>query len=187
MRILSMLKGLMGTAVLLLATAPAYADAVLPDQLVVTVHNIPSTQTASEDPALEGSGQSYAIQLPADAFNQALLDRATAVVEPDGSISDLIGICRQCGPGHTMALAFLSDTTAGLQRTDFFGASPVFFLSGEPGPFDVSYYLTAGYTATFTSDVNAAVPLPAALPLFVSGLAGLGWLARRRRSQAAHA
>jgi hypothetical protein len=31
----------------------------------------------------------------------------------------------------------------------------------------------------------AAVPIPGALPLFASGLAGLGWLARRRRKQAA--
>ena len=29
--------------------------------------------------------------------------------------------------------------------------------------------------------VNSAVPVPGALPLFVSGLAGLGWLAHRRR------
>jgi hypothetical protein len=28
-------------------------------------------------------------------------------------------------------------------------------------------------------------PLPAALPLFATGLAGLGWLARRRKKQAA--
>jgi hypothetical protein len=36
--------------------------------------------------------------------------------------------------------------------------------------------------------VPTAVPLPAALPLFASGLAGLGWLARRRkRGQANHA
>jgi len=32
---------------------------------------------------------------------------------------------------------------------------------------------------------NVATPLPAALPLFATGLAGLGWLARRRRKQAA--
>jgi hypothetical protein len=31
----------------------------------------------------------------------------------------------------------------------------------------------------------SAVPLPAALPLFASGLVGLGWLARRRRRQTA--
>lgn len=33
--------------------------------------------------------------------------------------------------------------------------------------------------------VELVTPLPAALPLFVTGLAGLGWLARRRRRQAA--
>jgi hypothetical protein len=32
-----------------------------------------------------------------------------------------------------------------------------------------------------------AVPLPAALPLFASGLVGLGWLSRRRRKRADHA
>lgn len=34
-------------------------------------------------------------------------------------------------------------------------------------------------------DGLAAVPLPATLPLFASGLAGLGWLGRRRRKKAA--
>jgi hypothetical protein len=35
-----------------------------------------------------------------------------------------------------------------------------------------------------TIDVAAAVPIPATLPMFVSGLAGLGWLARRQKKQA---
>ena len=45
------------------------------------------------------------------------------------------------------------------------------------------------YTMTFTvQSAGAEVPLPAALPLFASGLAGLGWLARRRtRERAARA
>lgn len=44
------------------------------------------------------------------------------------------------------------------------------------------------FPGSFTlSDSVSAVPLPAALPLFASGLAGLGWLARRRRGQTIHA
>jgi hypothetical protein len=35
--------------------------------------------------------------------------------------------------------------------------------------------------------VGSPVPLPAALPLFASGLAGLGWLSRRKRKAAAEA
>jgi hypothetical protein len=31
---------------------------------------------------------------------------------------------------------------------------------------------------------KSRVPLPASFPLFASGLAGLGWLSRRRRKQA---
>ena len=37
----------------------------------------------------------------------------------------------------------------------------------------------------YVSAVTTTTPLPAALPLFASGLAGLGWLARRRRKHAA--
>jgi hypothetical protein len=41
----------------------------------------------------------------------------------------------------------------------------------------------AGVMASF--DFQSTVPIPAALPLFVSALAGLGWMARRRRQEAA--
>jgi hypothetical protein len=40
-----------------------------------------------------------------------------------------------------------------------------------------------GVSAAFT--FTAATPIPAALPLFMSALAGLGWVARRRRNAAA--
>jgi hypothetical protein len=40
---------------------------------------------------------------------------------------------------------------------------------------------------TFNPTSAAPVPLPAALPLFAGGLGLLGWMARRRRGQAAHA
>ena len=40
-------------------------------------------------------------------------------------------------------------------------------------------------STTFNFDPAVATPLPAALPMFLTGLAGLGLLARRRRKQAA--
>jgi hypothetical protein len=39
------------------------------------------------------------------------------------------------------------------------------------------------HVITVTLDNVAAVPVPAALPLFATGLAGLGWLARRKKRQ----
>lgn len=49
--------------------------------------------------------------------------------------------------------------------------------------FGGQYLLLAGTADGSTPPT--ATPVPAALPLFVSGLAGLGWLARRKRKQSA--
>ena len=53
---------------------------------------------------------------------------------------------------------------------------------------------TAHWSLTFTNfdsveqlQPTSPVPLPATLPLFASGLVGLGWLSRRRRKQSNHA
>ena len=49
------------------------------------------------------------------------------------------------------------------------------FLGSENG---------ASYTIEFDHHIDPVpAPLPAALPLFASGLAGLGWLSRRRRKK----
>jgi hypothetical protein len=61
--------------------------------------------------------------------------------------------------GRTIVNGFLSDTVASAQL----------------------------YTNELNSFSAAAVPVPAALPLFATGLAGLGWLARRRKKQTAAA
>lgn len=64
------------------------------------------------------------------------------------------------------------------------GGDVLGFLAGGPvGPGTYSFWLqeTSGST-TYTLDYQvSAVPLPAALPLFVSGLLGLGAMARRTR------
>ena len=66
-----------------------------------------------------------------------------------------------------------------------FGTDTAIHYVVETGlPIDVTFYLSAdlrseGYTATFQSDLET--PLPAALPLFATGLGALGLLGWRRK------
>lgn len=59
------------------------------------------------------------------------------------------------------------------------------FLGLDPNGFaETSYDVhggTVGGTLAQIQIGTATTPLPAALPMFATGLAGLGWLARRRR------
>jgi len=48
---------------------------------------------------------------------------------------------------------------------------------------DIDFYWRGSYDLSVADP--AAVPLPSAMALFATGLAGLGWFARRRRKQAA--
>jgi len=65
------------------------------------------------------------------------------------------------------------------------GYALVQILSAPNGASDVTMSAKDPFTGlsvgTFTYSQVNAVPLPAALPLFASGLAGLAWLARRRK------
>jgi hypothetical protein len=56
------------------------------------------------------------------------------------------------------------------------------FFTGSTPPTDFRF---EGVWLTDFSPTPDAVPLPPALALFATGLAGMGWLARRRRKQAA--
>jgi len=48
-----------------------------------------------------------------------------------------------------------------------------------------SFGSLTGVALAFDFNSTAVTPIPTTLPLFMSGLAGLGWLAQRRRNQAA--
>jgi hypothetical protein len=79
-----------------------------------------------------------------------------------------------------MAFGLKSGFTFG--QSDFSHTATLSFETGN------GIYLTSGLGGTF-GDAPAAVvtPVPAALPLFASGLAALGFFARRRRKSAAAA
>ena len=70
-------------------------------------------------------------------------------------------------------------------------SGPLFVGWVSDTPFDKiligTQYLSQETFAMSKSFIHVVVPLPPALPLFASGLAGLGWLSRRRRKAAAEA
>jgi hypothetical protein len=78
-----------------------------------------------------------------------------------------------CGPSIACALADISHYS-----------QAIFALL--PGDYSITGVHLAGVPGAGAFQVSA-VPLPAALPLFAGGLGLLGWMAKRRRSQAAHA
>lgn len=73
----------------------------------------------------------------------------------------------------------------------FFVTTPI--VTEQDGQVRIDYRMDVFSIQSFDSEpltVNAnvaAVPIPAALPLFAGGLGVMAWMARRRRSQAAHA
>jgi hypothetical protein len=80
----------------------------------------------------------------------------------------------------------ISGVTIGSQSNFLLDASMISFTSDS---ITVNWrgldFGNNGGPSTVTLDVAfaPAVPLPAALPLFASGLAGLGWLSRRRKQK----
>ena len=104
-------------------------------------------------------------------------------IDPSQGYSDIVGIVKVA---DVFFLAFVSDTETTLVN---FGTDTAIHYVVETGlPIDVTFYLSAdlrseGYTATFQSDLET--PLPAALPLFATGLGALGLLGWRRKRKAA--
>jgi hypothetical protein len=113
-----------------------------------------------------------------------------AFTEPDGTISDIVGVCFPCAGASpdNDGIFFISDPFEGVPTGPFSAIIP------ETGlPQDITSFLydpgaiAAGGSATFQSDVSDPIltPLPAALPLFATGLGALGLLGWRRKKKAA--
>ncbi len=106
------------------------------------------------------------------------LTKATTLIEPDGSFSDIFGIV---GINGRRSLAFNSDSNT---APAVFGGQGQIFLPEGGGSFDASLYLdpalvALGYTAVFQSDV---IPEPGSLILFGTGLLAVSIALRRRMS-----
>lgn len=90
--------------------------------------------------------------------------------------------------GNTASLVVQAHLTGGGTVSEILTVTDVWttFLFTFGSVTSVDFFQGAGPDNIFALDnINATVPVPAALPLFATGLAGLGWLARRRKKQAA--
>jgi hypothetical protein len=97
-----------------------------------------------------------------------------------GRISDYIRVYQFDTSVHISVMDFFSDPIGGAP-----GPIPNAVLENGGLQFVGSYLNDRGDTVNLSiQSIDATTPLPAALPLFASGLAGLGWFALRRRKQA---
>ena len=193
----------------LVSFTPAYATSVTSDILTNYVNSVPLTSVTASDFQIAGvtvetnfqvCDSSGCVPLPsafpvpvlifpgsANLNNNAL---PIAFTDANGAISDIVGVCFPCAGASpdNDGIFFISDPFEGVPTGPFSAIIP------ETGlPQDITSFLydpgaiAAGGSATFQSDVSDPIltPLPAALPLFATGLGALGLLGWRRKKKAA--
>ena len=185
------MRWLLAVVGLALATLPAAAQAPVSDTVFFfqrgqLVLSFPLTETG------EGGLTTFFLLLGVSPTgNPAQYGSYTVLTEPDGTISDVMGVV----PGNVMGtfnLAFSSDAETGLTMVPSAfinptgAGTPVTMPEGNGGPFDVTQYLSPtlqnmSITATFQSDAEG-VPEPTAFALLgIGGLGLVGYAWRRRQ------
>jgi hypothetical protein len=199
---------LCGAAIVVCASAlPAHASSVS-DLDVISASNIGSGNLGTVTLTQNGADEvDVAVTLATDtafvdtggphnafAFNLSIAGATVAVTDPTGKIFSVGGggsntpygsftnviDCPGCGPGASHAnpgpLDFTVTDLSGISISDFIANGLGYFFSADViGP--------AGQTGDIAANSLSPTPLPDSLPLFVSGLAGLGLLIWRKRRQ----
>jgi hypothetical protein len=162
---------------------PASAATIVSDELIIfrPNGNVFQDIIAPEIPGNEGGHKYESIIAPNSKAGPIVL------TEPDGSISDIVGIFKNGTFG------FLSDHVDGkpLKLSDLNVFAHVNLSTSQKetaGFINVTSFIDPtlvkrGFTASFASDFEVATPIPAALPLFASGLGVMGWISRRRKQK----
>lgn len=176
-------KLLLGMALPLGLIAPAVQASAqsLPQSDTLTVYDSSGNIVVSPF-ADEANENASAITIVPIAFDPAQFDNATALTEPNGTISDVFGICTGCGSDGGEHLGFASDTE--IQGVPYIVSN---YVPERNGIIDATKYLSPdlqrlGFTAQFVSDV-VPVPEPASWAMMLLGFGGIGLAVRRRRKQ----
>ncbi len=158
-------------------------------------------------PSIEGSITSLDVSLEQDDDREHRLYPARVLLEQDGKYYQYVSASQPITAGHYVnynstgltsssftQICMVSCGTGGFTSAVAGGTGPDFSASGDAIVFGVLYTsnFAAGNISAFydnyhvvidTPDV-AATPLPAALPLFASGLGAMGFIGWRRKRKA---
>src|SRR5262249_31628400 len=100
---------------------------------------------------------------------------------PNSGSGDRVGSFGSQADALIVPQRYLSESA--LASSPTFNNTTFASLGVTPGTYVWTWGTGADQSFTLQIGQVTAVPLPAALPLFAGGLAGLGWLARRKRQQ----
>jgi len=180
------------TAIALTAIAPAHADpisdvlrlSILGGSVVGAPTSITTFDTSIAGTVVETPGSLNVIGFllnnpltgePLDVLN--LTSLPIAITEPDGSISDIVGVCSPCVDGNGQGIFFISDPFE-TQPTGPFSATFHETIASQPtiDEFDLSSLLSpsfiqSGGVANFSSDAEVVQDVPG--PIVGTGLPGL--------------
>jgi hypothetical protein len=168
---------------LLIATAPAHAAIVETLDANLNINygpswNLTGTIDLVANPSY-GFGPTTAYEFSGDlALNGTPLQVRNDIPPIAFGDSGLAGLTDPDLPNTVLPFLLSSPSLPPNPTYDYF------LLAGLPG----SISEPTGGTVTVTSETPPLVPLPAALPLFgtaLAGLAGFGWIKRRRRKVSA--
>jgi hypothetical protein len=134
----------------------------------------------------DGGGQ-YTVTSISGTFDSTTIDTLLA---PGGYNSNDNLLFATFPQLDTSGISFELDggTDVNIALADFFG--PIGYCTTESSgvsdciEIEAIYYFTYG-NVNISDEFSASTPLPSALPLFATGLAGFGLFARRKRKQAA--
>ena len=138
--------------------------------------------TISTNPFLVGAGEETIISIEEVTDLHINFDSASLLITLNTILpAPIWGSADQNGPAFTVLSGNPFPAISSVSSTGIIGPVSAFLSSGVLFVNWAGLAYRDGDTVTVNFAPVSAVPLPAALPLFVGGLAAMAWLGRRKR------